>query len=133
MYARPDLRQLGMWLATLALAACGGAVANLAGTPLPWLLGAMVATAAALLAGVRPFGRDLVFPQSPRTAFIAIIGIAIGGSAEPGMWAEAATYWMSLLTLPVFVALAHMANYQFFRRIAGYDRPTAYYCATPGG
>ena len=122
-----------MWLSALALAACGGAVAKLAGAPLPWLLGAMIATASALLAGVRPFGRDLVFPQSPRTAFIAIIGLAIGGSAEPGMWEEAAKYWMSLLALPAFVALTQFANFQFFRRVAGYDRPTAYYCATPGG
>lgn len=133
MHARTDSREVGMWLAALALAACGGAVAKLVGAPLPWLLGAMVATAAGLLVGIRPFGRDLVFPQSPRTVFIAIIGIAIGGSAEPGMWAEATKYWMSLLALPVFVAIAQLANYQFFRRVAGYDRATAYYCATPGG
>ena len=35
--------------------------------------------------------------------------------------------------LGVFVGIAQTLNYQLFRRLAGYDPPTAYYCATPGG
>lgn len=126
-------KDLAQWGIALVVAAIGGAIATQIGTPLPWLLGAMVATAAVLLLGLKPLGQDLSFPQQPRVAFIAIIGIAIGGSAQPGMWEEASRYWMSLLALPVFVACAQFVNFQFFRRIAGYDLPTAYYCATPGG
>ena len=126
-------KDVGIWSIAVILAGFGGAIATQIGTPLPWLLGAMVATALALMLGFRPLGRDLSFPQPPRVAFIAIIGIAIGGSAEPGMWEEASHYWMSLLALPVFVGLAQLINFQFFYRIAGYDLPTAYYCATPGG
>src|SRR5690625_1016022 len=33
----------------------------------------------------------------------------------------------------LFVIAAQVMNYQIFRRFAGYDRPTAYYCASPGG
>lgn len=127
------LRDFAQWGIALVLAAIGGAVATQLGTPLPWLLGAMVATALALLSGFKPLGRELSFPQPPRVFFIAIIGIAIGGSAQPGMWEEASRYWMSLLALPIFVACAQIVNFQFFRRVAGYDLPTAYYCATPGG
>ena len=126
-------KDAGIWSIAVILAGFGGAIATQIGTPLPWLLGAMVATALALMLGFRPLGRDLSFPQPPRVVFIAIIGIAIGGSAEPGMWEEASHYWMSLLALPVFVGLAQLINFQFFYRIAGYDLPTAYYCATPGG
>lgn len=133
MIAKLEPRRLAMWSVVLGIAALGGFSASLIGTPLPWLLGAMCATALALLSGLKPFGRDFDFPQEPRTAFIAIIGIAIGGSAEPGMWAEASRYWMSMLAIPVFICLAQIVNYQFFRRVAGYDEPTAYYCATPGG
>lgn len=126
-------RDLGNWGFALLLAAVGGVIAKQIGTPLPWLLGAMVVTALALMLGFKPLGSELTFPQRPRAFFIAIIGIAIGGTAEPGMWDEASKYWMSLLALPVFVAFAQIVNFQFFRHIAGYDLPTAYYCATPGG
>ena len=126
-------KDAGIWVISLIIAGTGGYIATRIGTPLPWLLGAMIATAASLALGFRPLGRDLAFPQPPRVAFIAVIGVAIGGTAEPGMWAEASKYWMSLLALPVFVALAQLINFQFFYRIAGYDLPTAYYCATPGG
>ena len=133
MPLRLEARVVGMWATALIVAAAGGLIAREIGSPLPWLIGAMCATAATLLLGVRPFGQEFAFPQQPRTAFIAIIGIAIGGSADPGMWAEATRYWMSMLAIPVFIGLAQVVNYQFFRRVAGYDTATAYYCATPGG
>lgn len=131
--AAPDARQILVWAATLAIGALGGAVCLWIGTPLPWLLGAMLATAAAMALRVRVAGRPIAFPQSPRMAFIAIIGLAIGASAEPGMWGQVADWWRSLLAVGVFVALAQTVNYQVFRRLADYDRPTAYYCANPGG
>ena len=121
------------WSAALAIAALGGYLASLIGTPLPWLLGAMMATAGAMALGVRVAGQPLDFPQSLRLAFITIIGIAIGGTAEPGMWREIPVWWPSLLAVALFVGAAQAVNYQIFRRVAGYDRPTAYYCATPGG
>ena len=52
-------------------------------------------------------------------AFIAIIGLAIGGTAEPGMWAQVGEWWRSLVAVGAFVGLAHCVNYQLFRRVAG--------------
>lgn len=129
----PSARDALGWTAALAIAAAGGFAATLIGAPLPWLLGAMVATAVAMGLGVRVAGQPLDFPQAPRMAFIAIIGIAIGGTAKPGMWADLGEWWPSLAAVGVFVLIAQALNYLFFRRVAGYDRPTAYYCATPGG
>lgn len=131
--ALPDARDLLVWSVALAIGSVGGAVCVWIGTPLPWLLGGMVAVALAMGAGIRVAGRALSFPEGPRSAFIAVIGIAIGGTAEPDMWAQVADWWRSLVAVGVFVALAHGINYQLFRRIAGYDPPTAYYCANPGG
>ena len=131
--ALPDARQLLVWAVALAIGAAGGAVCRWIGTPLPWLLGGMLATALAMGAGLRIAGRPLTFPQGPRMAFITIIGLAIGGSAEPGMWGQVTDWWRSLLAVGVFVAVAQVLNYQLFRRVAGYDRPTAFYCANPGG
>ncbi|HET7409568.1 MAG TPA: AbrB family transcriptional regulator, partial [Paracoccaceae bacterium] len=54
-------------------------------------------------------------------------------TAQPDMWAQTAEWWRSLVAVGAFVGLAHGVNYQLFRRVAGYDPPTAYYCANPGG
>ena len=129
----PDPGQWLVWAASLGIGAAGGVACKAIGTPLPWLLGGMLATAAALGFGVRIFGRPLSFPTGPRLAFITIIGVAIGGTAEPGMWREVGDWWRSLLAVGVFVGVAQTLNYQLFRRLAGYDKPTAYYCANPGG
>lgn len=124
---------LAGWLVALAIAAAGGYAALLIGTPLPWLLGGMLATAGAMAMGVKVMGAPLTFPQTPRMVFIAVIGVAIGGTATPDMWGEVVDWWSSLLAVGLFVAIAHTLNYQLFRRFAGYDRATAFYCATPGG
>ena len=129
----PDAKQFAVWGVAVMIAAAGGWIATLIGTPLPWLLGAMFATAIAMALGLKVKGRPLSFPQGLRMAFITIIGIAIGGTATPEMLDELDEWVLSLLAVGVFVGLAQAVNYQVFRRLAGYDRPTAYYCATPGG
>ncbi len=121
------------WLAALCVAAAGGYAALLIGTPLPWLLGGMLATAGAMAMGLKVMGQPLTFPQTPRMIFIAVIGVAIGGTATPGMWTEVVDWWSSLVAVGVFVGVAHLLNYQLFRRVGRYDRATAFYCATPGG
>lgn len=131
--ALPDLRQLLVWVVALAIGALGGAVCHLIGTPLPWLLGSMISVGIAMGARLKVAGRPLDFPESLRKVFIAVIGIAIGASAEPGMIAELGQWWLSLLGVGVFVVIAQGMNYQLFRRFAGYDPATAYYCANPGG
>lgn len=129
----PDKRQLLVWAAALAIGSVGGAICHLIGTPLPWLLGSMVSVGAATASGLRIAGRPLDFPEWARIFFIAVIGIAIGGAAEPDMLAQIADWWPSLLAVAAFVVIAQSVNYQIFRRVAGYDQPTAYYCASPGG
>src|SRR5690625_1633228 len=131
--ALPDPSQLLVWVVALAIGAVGGAICHLIGTPLPWLLGSMISVGIAMGSRLKIAGRPLDFPESLRKVFIAVIGIAIGASAEPGMIAELGHWWRSLLAVCVFVVIAQGMNYQLFRRFAGYDRPTAYYCASPGG
>ena len=127
------IAKLPVWTVAFLVASTGGLLASWVGTPLPWLLGAMLATALAMGLGLRVGDRDLEFPQMPRLAFITVIGVAIGGTAGPDVLSRAADWWPSLFAVGVFVGLAHLANYQVFRRLAGYDPPTAYYCSTPGG
>lgn len=120
-------------VATVALGATGGWIASHLGTPLPWLLGAVVAVGGAALGGLRLGGRPVTFPVKLRFLFVPIIGVAIGGAFTPELIEAATGWWPTLLALMVYVPLAHVLSYAIYRRIGRYDRPTAYFSAMPGG
>lgn len=120
-------------LATLALAAAGGALAWLAGLPLPWLLGAQVAVSAAALAGVTFFGAPPTWPENSRLLFIPVLGVMIGGAFTADVVSQIPGWWVTALCLFVFLLISHWCVYWLYRRIGGYDVATAYYSSAPGG
>jgi membrane AbrB-like protein len=121
------------WCATLAIGVAGGSAAVAIGAPLPWLLGAMMATAAATLAGLQPLGGPLVFPTTLRLLFIPVIGVLIGGAFTPEVLRAMPGWWPGLLAVSLFVPLAHAMNYLIFRRLGRVAPPEAYFGAMPGG
>ena len=133
----PDLttikRDAPGWALALLVAFAGGLVARAIGTPLPWMMGALLFVGIAAAMRLRVLGIGVGFPQQPRFVFVAIVGVMIGGTARPDMLDRAADWLPSLTAVAVFVFAALGMNYLIFRRIAGYDRPTAFYCAAPGG
>lgn len=114
----------------LALAVgTGGALAFVRlGLPLPWMLGAMCATTVAALAGL-----PLLGPTRIRPLMFAVLGVMFGSTFAPDMLARAGQWLGSLTLLLVCVSLTAAVSYPYFRRIAGFDRPTAFFCAMPGG
>ncbi len=128
----PPARLLARWAATLAIAAAGGAIAFAVGAPLPWMLGALVATGLSAATGLQPLGATLAFPQRLRIAFIPVIGVLIGAAATPELIAAAPGWWPALIAVPLFVLAAHGGNYLLLRR-AGLDKPTAFFAGMPGG
>jgi membrane AbrB-like protein len=121
------------WAAALAVGAAGGAVAQAVGAPLPWLLGALVATGAAAAGGVRPLGAEIAFPEALRVAFVPVIGVLIGASFSPDVLAAIPGWWPGLLAAVLFVPAAHALGYLIYRRTGGHDRATALFAAMPGG
>jgi uncharacterized protein len=117
----------------LALGTFGGTIAIWAGLPMPWLLGALIASATAAIrsGGSGPFGRG--FPQGLRRYFVAVVGVMIGQSFSPGLIGTLSSLWISLIGIAVFVVLAQGAGYLMFRRIGGHDPTTALFAAMPGG
>jgi len=120
-------------IGTILLGAAGGWVASLIGTPLPWLLGAVVAVGTAALLDLRLGGGTVTFPVRLRFLFVPIIGVGIGGAFTPELIRAAAGWWPSLIGLFIYVPLAHALAYLIYRRLGRYDRPTAYFSSMPGG
>jgi len=115
-------------LTAFATAGAGVAVFIALGLPLPWLLGPISACLLAALAGV-PLGGIKPLNDAMRT----ILGVAVGATLTPAVLADLPGMWPTLLLVPVMVACIGMVGVPYFRRLCGYDFPTAYYAAMPGG
>lgn len=119
--------------ATMAIGVAGALLAQAIGTPLPWMFGALSATAAAAIGGVRIAGERLCFPQKLRFVLVPIVGVAIGGQVSPDLLERLPLWWVTLAGLMVFLPAVHLMSYLVYRHGAGYDRVTALYAAIPGG
>ncbi len=115
-------------LRTIAIGAVGGAVFAWLNMPLPWMIGAMVATTACSLGGAR-----MQLPIKMRSVMIAVIGVLLGASFTPEIFEKAGEWMLSLLCLMLYLFLLIAVLFVYFRRVAGFDVPTAYFSATPGG
>ena len=119
---------LRLRLKTLAIAALGAALFFAAGLPLPFLFGPMAACLVAALAGQQMQGLGLV-----TTLARTILGVAVGASITPEVAHQLPRMAVTLAIVPFYVALIGLIGYPYFRRVAGFDRPTAWYAAMPGG
>jgi membrane AbrB-like protein len=115
-------------ITTLALGVAGGALFWLLNLPLPWMLGAMAATTAAAIAGVR-----VALMPSLRLIFVAILGVMLGSAFTPDVVQGLAIWFGSFAWLGVYVVVATAMVWVFYRRMARYDTATAYFSAAPGG
>lgn len=114
-------------LATLALAAAGAGMFHLLGLPLPVLLGPMFACLIAALLGVPMLGTPRV-----SSAMRVVLGIAVGASLTPALFGRLDEMALSVALIPLFTLIIGATGYPYFRRL-GFDHPTAYYSAMPGG
>ncbi len=117
----------GMALA-LAVGTAGALLFDWLTTPLPWMLGSMcLVTVGALLK------LPLKSPQPIRAPFAMVLGVMLGSSFHPEILALAGRWTASLGLLIAYITVAALVVYPYFRRIAGYDPLTSYFCAMPGG
>ncbi len=95
---------------------------------LPLLLGPLAACLVAALAGARLQGFGLV-----GKAMRVVLGVAAGASVNPELVHRLPEMAYSVALVPLFVLVNDGLGYVFFRRLIGYDRPTAFFSAMPGG
>lgn len=115
-------------LLTLFLAGLGAAGFWFLKLPLPLLLGPMFACLVAALAGMRLRG---VPPVS--NAMRPVLGVAVGASLTPALFAQIGGMALSVALIPPFVLAIGLTGYPYFRKVWGFDHATSYYAAAPGG
>ncbi|MBV7407418.1 AbrB family transcriptional regulator [Maritimibacter sp. DP1N21-5] len=113
---------------TFLLATAGTALFWICGLPLPFLFGPMTFCLVGALVHLplKGFGQVTVAART-------ILGVAVGASITPEVVAQLPRMALSVALIPVFIALIALVGVPFFRRIWGFDAPTAYYAAMPGG
>ncbi|WP_291834066.1 AbrB family transcriptional regulator [Limimaricola sp.] len=113
---------------TLAVSGTGVVLFRVAHLPLPWLLGPMLGCLVAALAGLPLRG-------APRASMVmrTILGVAVGASITPALVHRLPQMTASLAMMPLLVVAVGAVGYPLFRRVFGFDHPTSYYAAMPGG
>lgn len=113
---------------TIALSVFGTLIFWLADLPLPFLFGPMTACLIAALSGA-PLAGTKPLARGART----ILGVAVGASITPEVIGQVPQMLGSVLFVPIYVVLIGLMGVPYFSRVCGFDRPTAYYAAMPGG
>ncbi len=115
-------------LFTAGIAGLGVGVFHFLSFPLPFLLGPLFACLTAALLGVRMENMGRL-----GTGMRTILGVAVGAAITPELLTRLPGMAFSVAMVGPYVALIGILGYPFFRRICGFDGPTAFYAAMPGG
>ena len=115
-------------LTTFAIAGLGGVVFLLLRLPLPLLLGPMAACLIAALAGARMQDAGWL-----GTFMRTFLGVAVGSSITPEAIGHLPDFALSLAFVPLFILVIGAVGYPLFRYGFGFNHPTAWYAAMPGG
>ncbi len=121
-------RRLFLIVATLALGAFGGWVFDLLKMPLAWMIGALVFTTAAALAGA-PLERS----RRLRTGTAPVLGLMLGSAFTPDAIDHLQRWSPSLIALAVYLLAITVVVAVYLKRAAGFDSVTAFFSASPGG
>lgn len=113
---------------TVAIGAAGGWLFTLLALPLPWMMGAMLATTLATMGGA-----PLFMTQKIRQPMVAVLGVMLGSAFTPAIARQMPEWIPTSIGLLGYVTVTTLVLLVYFRRIAKYDWVTAYFSASPGG
>lgn len=115
-------------LIAIAIGTAGGFLFAWLKLPLPWMMGAMVATTICSIAGL-----DIGLPQPVRVVMIAILGVMLGSAFKPELLDHLGKWAFSIMGLFFYGIAALLLVLLFLRKFAKYDPVTAYFSSSPGG
>lgn len=118
-------------LVILLAASAGGLLLHYIGVPAGIMVGATLAVGAISLAGVKPVN----IPDPVFNVMLVALGIAVADNILPGEFAELTD---SRLLIPVLIAtvlifLTSLLVTLLIHRFSGWDLPTSFLAAAPGG
>jgi uncharacterized protein len=113
--------------AAFLAAAAGGGIAWLAGVPVPFLLGASLATAIAAIAGM-----DVRLPEPVRIFAFFALGIQAGSGVTPVAMEQVWLWPASFAALFAAVAATIAVTYLYLTMRCGWSRQTAFFASLPG-
>ncbi len=64
---------------------------------------------------------------------VAVLGVLLGSAFTPDIAGQIGRWLPTALLLGIYIPLSLAIVYVYFRRLWGYDVPTAYFSASPGG
>ena len=111
-----------------AVAGAGVLAFKLLHLPLPFLMGPIFACLIASLIGIPMRG---ITPLNE--AMRSILGVAVGSTFTVALLGSMAAMWPTLLMVPVMISAIGAVGVPYFQRLWGFDFPTSYYSAMPGG
>ncbi|WP_301070318.1 AbrB family transcriptional regulator [Pseudooceanicola sp.] len=120
-------------LAIVVIGGIGGLIAKQIGLPLPYMLGSLLTTSVITVTMPRAIPEGYKAPELFRAIFIGLIGLSIGSRVTLEVLLSLRHALPSFVALTLLVPLMQWSNFQVFRRVGGYDRPTAFFSGTPGG
>jgi membrane AbrB-like protein len=115
-------------LKALAACAAGGALCQMLHSPLPWMIGPLIA-----MAVLKFRGFDLPAPKGGRQLGQVVIASALGLYFTPVVAREVFANWYLLVAAAVFATALAYAGAFFLWRFANVDRTTAFFASVPGG
>lgn len=113
---------------SLVIGVVSGLLAYAAGLPLPWMLGSMIGNMGFALAGAPIAG-----PTKLRPYVIPILGVMLGSAITADILSQLGGWALTVVILPLYLAVAAGLSFYVYHRVGGYDPVTAYYSAMPGG
>jgi membrane AbrB-like protein len=122
------LRRIGAAALTFVVAVVGAVLARLGHLPLPWLLGALFATAFAGLLGapIRPI-------RYGRTVGQVVIGSAIGVQFKVSVILALVSLLHVMVIVAVLSILVGACGALLLKRMTRMDKTTAFFATVPGG
>ena len=122
----------GLWLlaviASLGVGALGGLLFDWLTMPLAWMIGAMVFSTIAALAGAPVRGSNRV-----RSCIIPVLGVMLGSMFTPETLGQVHKWVPSIIVMLVFVAGVIGIVSLYLYKFMGFGPVSAYFSATPGG
>lgn len=112
----------------LAVGGSGGVIAHFLHVPLGWMLGSMLAT---FVASMRRL--PVAVPMRLRATMLGVLGVYLGSSFGPETLHYMVEWPFSMAAVVIYVPLMTAITAFFYLKVAGMDRATAVFSATPGG